>query len=398
MTALSQIKTDVLIIGAGPSGLSLARVLATSGLKITLIEKNPESLLQDPPFDGRDIALTHYSREVMQELGMWQHIPQRDIYRLRDAKVVNGVSDYQLHFPQPNTARGKPADSLGFLVSNHNIRKAAYASIQGYSNITLMCEHTATDVKTTKEHAYATLDNGQIVKARLLVAADSRLSQVRNQLGISADIHDFGRTVIVFRVKHTISNNHSAFECFHYGRTLALLPLESHLTNCVITINNDKATDLLKLSPEDLARDVEQQLNGHLGSLSICSTVHHYPLVGVHANAFYTQRAALIGDAAVGMHPVTAHGFNLGLQSALLLGERVIKAHQQGKSIASHSLLTQYQQKHILHTRLMYHGTNAIVSLFTNDTPYARVFRSMVIRASDHLPPLKNLIIRQLTG
>ena len=118
--------SDILVVGAGPAGLSFAAELAGSGLKVTLIEKSPLEVLQNPPYDGREIALTHLSREIMQRLGMWDLIPKDEIYPLRDAKVLNGQSDYQLHFPQPTQARGEPADCLGYLISNHNIRKAAY--------------------------------------------------------------------------------------------------------------------------------------------------------------------------------------------------------------------------------------------------------------------------------
>lgn len=390
--------TDVLIVGAGPAGLSLARILASSGLDITLIEKSDEHVLADPPFDGREIALTHFSKEIMQELDMWSRISENEIYKLRDASVINGHSNYQLHFPQPTQARGKPADALGFLIANHNIRKSAYESVKSFDNVHFICGHAVLEVHTQEEYGQVTLDDGRLFQAPLLVAADSRFSQTRRQLGISADMHDFGRTVLVFRTQHTLSNNHSAFECFHYGWTLALLPLEEYLTSCVITIDNDKVNNLLALSPEALAEDVTEQLNGRLGDMSVVSDVHHYPLVGVHANAFYATRSALIGDAAVGMHPVTAHGFNLGLASAKILGDLVNNAVQLDHDIGEQTLLAQYQRRHMIHTRVLYHGTNAMVRLFTNEAMPAKLLRSLVLRVSNHLPPLKDIISKQLTG
>ena len=390
--------SDILVVGAGPAGLSFAAELAGSGLKITLIEKSPLEILQNPPYDGREIALTHLSREIMQRLGMWDLIPKDEIYPLRDAKVLNGQSDYQLHFPQPTQARGEPADCLGYLISNHNIRKAAYEVVSKLENVTILTGTGVKEVKTSKDEAQVILENGEVLSGRLLLAADSRFSQTRRQLGISSDMHDYSRTMFVCRMKHTLSNQHTAYECFHYGRTIALLPLEEHLTNTVITVDSDKADTIKKMSPEELAASVKEQLKGRLGDMELVSTIHNYPLVGMIAQRFYGKRSALIGDAAVGMHPVTAHGFNLGLSSADLLAKLVLEAEQRGQDIGAASLLEKYSTKHMLHAQPIYHGTNMLLKLFTNETAPAKILRGLVLRASNNFPPLKKLITKQLTG
>jgi len=390
--------SDILVVGAGPAGLSFAAELAGSGLKITLIEKSPLEILQNPPYDGREIALTHLSREIMQRLGMWDLIPKDEIYPLRDAKVLNGQSDYQLHFPQPTQARGEPADCLGYLISNHNIRKAAYEVVSKLENVTILTGTGVKEVKTSEDEAQVILENGEVLSGRLLLAADSRFSQTRRQLGISSDMHDYSRTMFVCRMKHTLSNQHTAYECFHYGRTIALLPLEEHLTNTVITVDSDKADTIKKMSPEELAASVKEQLKGRLGDMELVRTIHNYPLVGMIAQRFYGKRSALIGDAAVGMHPVTAHGFNLGLSSADLLAKLILEAEQRGQDIGAASLLEKYSTKHMLHAQPIYHGTNILLKLFTNETAPAKILRGLVLRASNNFPPLKKLITKQLTG
>ncbi len=390
--------TDIIVVGGGPAGLAFARQFKNSNLRITVIEKAPLESLQNPAYDGREIALTHRSREIMQHLGMWQRIPEAEIYRLRDAKVYNGTSDYTLHFPEPTQARGGATDRLGNLISNHNIRRAAYEEVAEMHNVELRCGVGVKRVETNANQALVELENGDVLTARLLVAADSRFSQTRRQLGIAADMHDFGRTVIVFRTKHSISNQHTASECFFYGRTLALLPLEEHLTNCVITITNTKAHELLDLSPDALAKEAQKMLRGKLGEMESAGTVHSYPLVGVHAKQFYGVRSALIGDAAVGMHPVTAHGYNLGLESTDILSKLIIQAAQKGRDIGETGLLEMYNLKHQLHTRPLYHGTNAMVTFFTTDHAPVKVLRDATLRISNNLPPLKKLISKQLTG
>ncbi len=390
--------SDILVVGAGPAGLSFAAELAGSGLNITLIERSPLEVLQNPPYDGREIALTHLSREIMQRLGMWDLIPKDEIYPLRDAKVLNGHSDYQLHFPQPTQARGEPADCLGYLISNHNIRKAAYEVVSKLDNVKILTGTNVKEVKTSDNEAQVILESGEVLTGRLLLAADSRFSQTRRQLGISSDMHDYSRTMFVCRMKHTLSNLHTAYECFHYGRTIALLPLEEHLTNTVITVDSDKAETIKNMSPEELAASVKEQLKGRLGDMELVSTIHNYPLVGMIAQRFYGKRSALIGDAAVGMHPVTAHGFNLGLASADLLAKLVLEAEQRGQDIGAKGLLEKYSTKHMLHAHPIYHGTNMLLKLFTNETAPAKLLRGLVLRASNNFPPLKKLITKQLTG
>lgn len=390
---------DLIIVGAGPSGLSLCRALADSGLQIAVIDPHSAEQLANPPFDGREIALTHPSKQLLENLGIWQGFAEDEIYFLREAKVINGDSPYQLHFALPPTdSKKRPIDTLGYLVSNHNIRRAAYQATQSQDNLHWFLQEKVQHSRSDAQRATVRLSNGKELHAPLLVAADSRLSSVRRQMGIVCDMHDFGRTVLVFRLEHTISNDHSAFECFFYGSTLALLPLSDYITNCVITIDNRKVHQLTALSPQELADHVAAQVQHRFGEMKLISEVCDYPLMGTHAQRFHANRCALIGDAACGMHPVTAHGFNLGLQSQDILSRLILRQKGQGKDIGAANMLAAYTRQHQRNTLPLYHGTNLIVKLFTRETPLAKTLRHGVLRVSNRLPLLKTLITRQLTG
>lgn len=390
--------TDILVIGAGPAGLSFCKSMADSGLRITVVEKHSTETLISPPPDGREIALTHVSKDILTELGAWDWLSDEDKYFLREAKVINGESPHTLHFPTPETALGKPTDTLGYLISNHNIRRSLYAQCQHQSNIRWLTETQVTTLHSDDDKATTTLDNGDCITAKLVIAADSRFSNTRRQMGIATEMNDFGRTVIVFRMQHTLSNENTATECFHYGRTLAVLPLTEHLSSMVITIDSAKAQEILSMDAEATRLDMIEQLSGQLGDMTLVGEKHTYPLVGVHARKFYAKRYALIGDAAVGMHPVTAHGFNLGLRSQSILSRLVLQAEQQGQDIGNTELLKQYSQKHIFHTLPLYHGTNLIVKLFTTETAPAKLARTMALHAGNVFLPFKKLVSKQLTG
>jgi len=383
---------DLVIIGAGPSGLSFACSLRNSGLKIAVIEKQSRQLLADPPIDGRDIALTHLSRKLMQQQSSWQRINSRHISPIQRAEVVDGDSPYTLSFDTPSDE----TDALGFLISNFRIRKAIFEELDSLENVTLIDDTEVSWVSTDDRGATVTLVSGDTIQASMIVAADTRFSASRRQMGISSDAHDFGRTAIVCWMEHEQSHHQTAFECFHYGRTLAALPMPGKLSSIVITAATDQAEAILGMKQASFNQDIEKRLNGRLGAMKQKGKRYPYPLVGVHANRFFTRRFALIGDAAVGMHPVTAHGFNLGLSGQDLLAGEMSTAISQGRDFWHPAVLARYQQQHMLSTRPLYHGTNSIVSLFTNDSLPATLLRKAVLRLSNNLPLVKWAITQKL--
>ncbi len=384
---------DVVIIGAGPAGLGLARALDGTGLSIALVEAQPESVLADPPEDGRDIALTHTSEKIMHDLGMWAHIPEDQIGTIRDAKVLNGTSPFALHF----AARKAGSDYLGRIVPNHLIRRAAYRVVRDQPGVSLISETRVTDVNTDASGGRVSLSDGRALHASLVVAADSRFSQTRRMMGIGARSVEFGRTVIVCEMTHEAPHDDTAYECFHYDQTLAILPMHGLKSSVVVTLPSSRAQQVMEMSPEAFAMDIAVRFEMRLGQMKLVSERHSYPLVAVLAQRFIAQRFALVGDAAVGMHPVTAHGYNLGLSGANLLAGEIRAARMSGRDIADAGVLNTYERAHKRVVLPLYHGTNALVKLFTDDRPPARLLRDAALRLGNILPPVKSRILRQLT-
>ncbi len=393
---------DVVIIGAGPIGLSMCQALKGTGLKVALIEKQSITNIANPAPDGREIAITHRTRGILQDLHQWQHLNESDVHFLRRAAVCNGQSPFLLEFDKPDTMHGRPVETLGYLISNHHLRRAAYEVLadewQSPSFITPFFGVSVASVDSYENHSVVVLDNGITLNAKLVIAADSRTSFMRKHLGIAADMHDFGRTVMVFRTTHTLSNHETAHEGFYYGKTLAVLPLGEYQSSMVITVDNAKVAEISALNPAQLAGEMMAWLGGKLGEMTVTSPIYSYPLLGVHAKRFYAKRSALIGDAAVGMHPVTAHGYNLGMESVHLLSKGIRQAVNQGRDIGDEAILRHYHRLHSTKTLAMYHGTNAIVKLYTDESTPAKVMRHVGLRLSNRLMPIKKLITTQLTG
>jgi ubiquinone biosynthesis UbiH/UbiF/VisC/COQ6 family hydroxylase len=380
---------DIIIIGAGPVGLSFARSLAKTDLNILMIEKSSIDQLSKPEPDGREIAVTHLSVKLMKELGAWSHIPPDAVSLIKKAKVLNGNSPYFLNFDNDNPS----LEALGYLVPNYHIRQALYEEVKTIENVEIMTGVTVTDVQPE----LISLSNGNNLQASLIVAADSRFSNSRRKMGIPASMHDFSRVAILSRMEHEKPHNQTAFECFHYGRTLAILPMTGNMSSVVITVSAKIADSILNMTEEQFNLDVQQQFKSRLGSMKLIGKRYSYPLVAVHANRFVAERFALIGDAAVGMHPVTAHGFNLGLRGQNTLAEEIKSAISKNKDIGSMQLLSKYDRKHQSITKPLYFGTNKIVELFTNDTLPAKVVRSVTLRFANHFAPIKRMITNKLT-
>ena len=404
---------DIAIIGAGPTGLCFAKALADTRLKITVIERQTEAALAEPAFDGREIALTHHSAQLMRQLGLWERIDPQAISALRDARVFNGSSLLSLNIgpenirarntrseitASENTASKNTAladtqhSELGYLLANHLIRKAAYAAVKSSPAITLRTEAQVLNIQTDANQAQITLADGEIINAKLVIAADSRFSETRRAMGIAADIHDFGKTMMVCVMDHPISHEHTAWEWFDYGQTLALLPMNGLRSSVVITLPPDEMNQLMTLSEEDFNHEVSARFKQRLGAMRLSSTRHTYPLVTVYAKRLIGQRFALIGDAAVGMHPVTAHGFNFGLTGLASLSAEIKAAVAAGNDIGSASLLLRYEKTHRRNTRPLFLATHAIAKIYASDSPPAKFLRASAIRIGNRIAPFKRAV------
>ncbi len=386
-------KYDILIVGAGPAGLSFARSFKDTDLKILIIEKTSRNELADPPPDGREIALTHLSVKLMQKLGAWQRIPAESISPIREAKVLNGDSPYFLDFNSKNVA----GDALGYLVPNFLIRKSLFEEVEPLPNVEIVTDTVVESLSTDDIGGTVTLSNGESREATLIVAADSRFSATRRSMGISTSMQDFAKTAIVCRMEHDLPHEQVAYECFHYGRTLAILPMAGDLSSIVITVHNELAEQILNMTEEEFNLDVQQRFGNQLGAMRLVGERHSYPLIAVHANKFFARRYALIGDAAVGMHPVTAHGFNLGLRGQATLAREILRAVSHNRDIGSRRVLAKYERQHMRITKPMYWGTNGIVGLFTDERPPAKALRNLALRVANNLPPIKRIIKNRLT-
>jgi len=385
---------DVLIIGAGPAGLCLARSLAESGMKIGILECLEETKITKSEYDGREIALTNPSQIELTRLGIWHRFKTEDISPIKDAKVFNGLSPKALEI----TSSHAKTQQLGFLVNNQAIRRAAYEEASQYSNIQIFYSCTIKSVTSDATKASVTLNDDTVFSANLLIAADSRFSTTRRTMGIGARMQDFGKTMMVCKMQLSANHNNVAWEWFDYGQTIAVLPLNDNVASIVLTLKPLEMEKIKALNETEFNLEIERRLLGRLGQTTLISERYYYPLVGVFADKLIGLRCALVGDAAVGMHPVTAHGFNFGLKSQQRLSKAILNAVRRNQDIGSPEILNTYNLQQRLASFPLYKATSLLIGLYTNDQKYMRLLRDGGIKLAQTLTPIRWALSHQLTG
>ena len=384
---------DIVIAGAGPAGLCLAAALESRRLRLALIDRQPLASLADPAFDGREIALTHASVHSLKAMRIWPRIEADEVAPISDVRVFNGASRRAMHIDHLDGGAGE----LGYLVPNHLIRRAAYETVRQMDQVTLFADTSVSEVRTEPAGVRVWLSDGRVLRAPLLVAADGRFSEIRRTAGIAARSRDFGKTMLVCRMEHEKPHGQIATEWFDHGQTLALLPLNGNQSSAVITVSASEARRLRDLEAADFNIEVERRYRGRLGWMRRTSAVFAYPLVAVRADRFTGPRLALVGDAAVGMHPVTAHGFNLGLRGTVRLARELDRAAFGRRDIGAQGVLAAYERSHRRAALPLYAATNAIVGLYTDERLAARLARQALVRIGDRVRPLKRALANSLT-
>jgi ubiquinone biosynthesis UbiH/UbiF/VisC/COQ6 family hydroxylase len=292
------------------------------------------------------------------------------------------------------------------LVSNHLIRKAAFDALQSERSggIRIATDEEVVGLKTDGDSAQVKLASGEFISAGLVIAADSRFSSTRRMMSIPADMHDFGKSMLVCGMTHERAHHHTAWEWFGYGQTLALLPMNpdpetgAYRSSIVVTLAGREVDRLVQLDQHEFNREVENRFLHRLGRMKLVTSRHAYPLTAVYPRRFIGKRFATVGDAAVGMHPVTAHGFNFGLSSIESLGRAIAAARRSGRDFAADDLLKTYERDHRKKTLPLYLLTGAMAGLYTSESLPARALRTFLVRVGAKTPPFKQAIASYLAS
>lgn len=389
---------DLIIIGGGMVGASLAISLAEQPLRIALIEAAPLRTDASPPgYDDRAIALSYGSRRIFEGMGLWD-----DIASHTTAIDNIHVSDQGRFGFTRLSAQQEKVDALGYVATARQLGAVLIDQLQHCNNLTIINPATLNELTLGDDHATAVISrdtgNRQSITGKLIVAADGGNSHVRRQLNIQTTDHDYAQTAIVANITPEKSHRHVAYERFTPHGPLALLPMPDNRCSLVWTRTPDDAERILQLSDTDFLAELQPCFGKRLGRFVKVGKRNSYPLKLIQAQEQVRHRLALIGNAAHTLHPIAGQGFNLGLRDVAALAQNIVDAFQADNDIGTLPLLKNYAQWRQRDHRQVIGFTNTLVQTFSNRFPPLALTRNLGLLATDVVPPLKHLLARHSMG
>jgi 2-octaprenyl-6-methoxyphenol hydroxylase len=396
--AATDLRADVLIVGGGLTGLTLACALAGAGAAVAVVDREAPAVQTETAYDGRASAIAFASARVLRGIGIWPALesaaePILDI-RVADGHPARGVSHLFLHYDH----RDVGDEPFGYIVENQATRLALQDRAAALPRLTVLAPATVERLTRDAYGVEAHLADGRRVRAQLAVAADGRNSRIRSEAGIGAASISYGQTAIVCTVAAARSHAGVAVELFLPGGPFAMLPMTDNRCNIVWSERTDLAADYLALDDDAFLDELGRRFGDWLGPIELTGPRFAYPLGLLHADRYTEQRLALVGDAAHGIHPIAGQGLNLGLRDVAALAELVIDARRLGLDLAGPAVLDRYARWRRFDNVLLAAVTDGLNRLFSNDIPPLRLARDLGLAAVDRLPPAKRFLMRHAMG
>jgi 2-octaprenyl-6-methoxyphenol hydroxylase len=387
---------DVVIVGGGMVGASLARSLAGSGLSIAVLEAWSLESQHQPSYDDRAIALSYGTRRILEGMGVWPAL-QDEVEPIRHIHV----SDRGRFGFTRLDHRDLEVDALGYVATGQLLGQVLSKGLGDQPGICFFCPArlSSFEVGDDRVGIDADLDGERLrITARLLVAADGARSRIREQLGIEMREWGYGQTAVISNLTPDQRQDGTAYERFTDSGPMAMLPLTEGRYGLVWTLADEDVDQVMQLDDAAFLRCVQDRFGYRLGLLRKAGRRSAYPLKLLHAREHIRPRVAVIGNAAHALHPITGQGFNLGIRDVAVLADVIDEAHRRDGDIGSMEVLGRYAEWRKNDQLAVVLLTDGLVRLFTNPLLPLRMARNLGLLVLDCVPPAKRLLTRQFMG
>jgi 2-polyprenylphenol 6-hydroxylase len=394
-------QADLIIVGAGMVGSTLALALEGSGLDILVLDASPlEAADFDPQggFEPRVSALSAASQRIFERLGAWPGMSARRVSPYTDMHVWDGSGTGQIHF----SAETVHAEVLGHIVENRVVQDALLETMQRRGGQRLLGAARLERLERMPQGWQLTLDDGRQLNAPLLVAADGANSAVRRLAGCETREWDYLHQAIVTSVRCSEPHQRTAWQRFTDDGPLAFLPLErdgdQHWCSIVWSVTELEARRLMALDDAAFRAALGRAFEQRLGEVEEVDPRLCIPLRQRHAKRYVQPGLALIGDAAHTIHPLAGQGVNLGLLDAAVLAEVIEAAMARGERPEDIRVLSRFERRRMPHNLAMMAAMEGFERLFQADPLPLRWLRNTGLKAVQALPEAKALFVRQALG
>ena len=381
---------DLIIVGGGLAGASLALALRDTPLRIALVEHQPPRRPQG--WDARVYAVSPANADFLERIGAWRHLDSERIAPIRGMDVHGDAGGF-LSF----SAYEAGVAELGWILESSLMACEFWESAKRQSNLTLFCPAAPERLCLEPDSALLTLADGTVLTGRLVVGADGRDSWVRQSAGLGAVDTPYGEKGVVANLACARPHRNIARQWFSASGVLAYLPLPGNRISIVWSTRDDLADELCALPESAFCERVAAAGDDALGALEVITPPAAFPLRLIRVPQTVAPRLALVGDAAHGIHPLSGHGINLGFQDASELATLLAGA-KPWHDIGDLRLLQRYQRARREETALLQTATDGLRRLFRESPPGLRGLRNLGLNLTDGLPFVKNTLVRYALG
>ena len=387
-------KFDVVIVGGGMVGAAVACSLGGSLLKVAVIENSPPApYAPDQPHDMRVSALSIASKNILETVGAWEGVVNRRFCPFRRMRVWETAGDTEFCSDDINYPE------LGYIVENRVTQLALLERLQAFDNIELICPVSIKKINyVAGKPGEVELEDGRILSANVLVAADGGQSRVRQTAGLGVTSWDYKQHALVIYIETAYGQQDITWQRFLPSGPQAFLPLTGHYGSIVWYNSPDEVSRLKTLSFDALKDELVAAFPDCLGQVNNVLGVASFPLKRQHAQSYVKPGVVLVGDAAHMINPLAGQGVNIGLLDAAALGEVLLEAVKEGLDPGSLTVLKRYEKMRRNENLKMMTVMDVFYQVFSNEVLPLKLIRNLGLGLAERILPAKNKVMRSAMG